>query len=144
MQEDLSRQLSELNYRFLQQLRASPVHNELNITPLQAHLLVWSSRTEAATASKFCELTGRDRGQIARVIGQLVDASLMERHSCPQDGRVLYLKPTPRGAEYVKRLVATRDAMAKESFKGISQEDLEQLARTMAKIRANLLEMETR
>lgn len=138
MQEKLSRLLSEVNHRFYQRLRGAPVHHELGITPMQAHMLMWIRRTPEATASQYCAHSGRDRGQVARLAGQLVAAGWVDREPSPEDGRVLCMALTQEGHATAARLKETWDALARASFAGVSAEDCAQLERILSTLRENL------
>jgi len=138
MSDDIGRLLGDISRRFRQRLRTSPVLDELGLSPLQAELLAWVGRTQRATASAFVEATGRDRGQVARLVTQLEKAGLISRRPCDKDGRVQYLEVTERGRDHARRLYANREKLSTESLRGVSDEDRAALERILSVVRDNL------
>ena len=140
MSDDIGRLIGDVSHRFRQRLRTSAVLDELGLAPVQAELLVWIGRTDHATAKAFVEGTGRDRGQVARLVTLLDNAGLLHRRPSQQDGRIQYLELTERGRAYAHRLRANRARIAAESLRGIGEEDQAALARILAVVRDNLRE----
>ncbi len=137
---DLSALLATLSHRFQQRLRSSPVLATLGLSPLQARLVAFVGRAppDHATAARFAAATGRDKGQVARLVRDLCAAGLLLRRPHPADGRVAVLGLTPAGQDAALQLLAHRARVRDEMLAGFSPDEAAALAALLGRLIDNL------
>lgn len=73
------------------------------VPPMLLSVLRLCERQAGITQQGLARLTGRDKGQIARMVKELLALGLLEREDHPEDRRSHCLRPTPAGREAVQR-----------------------------------------
>jgi DNA-binding MarR family transcriptional regulator len=92
--------------------------------PMLLRMLQLCQRQPGITQQGLAQLTGRDKGQVARLVKELVDEGLLTRDDHPEDRRSHRLLPTTAGIEAVKRFEVADAAVADMVFGGLSQAEL--------------------
>ena len=108
------------------------------VAPTEHRVLQHIARHPGSTQGDIAERTGRDKGQINRLIQQLEDNGLLVRVPDDTDRRKLRLELTATGRDVVKELVAERRRMAARMVSDFSAAEQAQLAELLARMRANL------
>ena len=75
---------------------------------------------------------------LCRIIDRLEDAGLVERRRDPDDRRAWRLEVTEKAAPLVVQLRALGDELRAEAFAGIEDAELEQVRRTLGRMRDNI------
>lgn len=85
----------------------------------------------------IANLIFRDNASITRMIESMVRKGYLSRSVDPEDRRRFKLRCTAKGERALEQLAPTIRANRKQALEGVSQEELEQLSRTLKKITAN-------
>ena len=73
------------------------------VPPMLLSVLQLCERQAGITQQGLARLTGRDKGQIARMVKELLELGLLQREDHPDDRRSHCLRPTPAGRAAVRR-----------------------------------------
>jgi len=109
-----------------------------DLTPMETKVLGFFSRRIGATLSDLVSHTGRDKGQLARLISGLRDRGLLEGKADEEDRRNLRLYLTEDGAAIHRTLHRQRQRLSGLAVEGLSALERQQLLEVLAKVRANL------
>jgi len=108
------------------------------LTPMEAKALGYFSRNPGATQRDLVAHAGRDKGQIARLIGALRERGLIEARPDAQDRRSQRLQLTASGRALQDEAQAGDRDIAAAAVEGLSEGELEQLRALLARLRVNL------
>lgn len=108
------------------------------LTHFEGKALGFFSRHPGATLSDLVSHTGRDKGQLARLIKSLKEQDLLEAQNDEGDRRSVRLRLTGKGAAVHKTLQQQLGRVARMAVKGMSEGEQEQLFTLLQKLRANL------
>ncbi|WP_273452484.1 MarR family winged helix-turn-helix transcriptional regulator [Nevskia ramosa] len=108
------------------------------LTTMESKVLGFFSRRIGATLSDLVSHTGRDKGQLARLIGGLRDRGLLEAKADEEDRRNLRLYLTADGAAIHRTLHRQRQRLSGLAVEGLSLLEQQQLLAFLAKVRTNL------
>lgn len=72
---------------------------------------------------------------ISRLIERLVGSELISRERCAEDGRVVWVKLTPKGKSMLKELSKPIDELHASQFSSLTQKELAMLNRLLFKTR---------
>lgn len=82
------------------------LHHELRdsapVPPMLLRLLQLCQRRSGITQQELVQTTGRDKGQVARMVKDLLEKGLLLREDHPVDRRSHCLRPTPAGSAAVQ------------------------------------------
>lgn len=108
------------------------------LTHMEHKVLGFFSRHPGATQSDLAAHSGRDKGQLARLISGLKERGLLEARVDEGDRRNLQLHPT--AAAKAVHQAAQRQArrVAAAAVTGLSEEEKEQIVTLLGRVRANL------
>lgn len=109
-----------------------------DITPMEGKVLGFYSRHPGATPSDLVIHTGRDKGQIARLIAGLRAKSLLEARADAQDGRVTRLFLTEGAHALHADVQRQRKALSALAVAGMEAEQKQQLLALLLQIKHNL------
>jgi DNA-binding MarR family transcriptional regulator len=76
---------------------------------------------------------------LVRLIDQLVQAGLVERHPDPLDRRAYQIKPTEAAKPVLATIQFVLEEVRGEMRQGLSDQEYEQLKHTLMQVRDNLL-----
>jgi DNA-binding MarR family transcriptional regulator len=119
-------------------MRGSPEAGGRRVAPTEARILHHVARHPGSTQGDLVERTGRDKGQINRLIQQVEDAGLLVRVPDETDRRKLRLELTAEGREVVKGIAAERRKLSAKLVADFTPEEREQLAALLARLQKNL------
>lgn len=109
-----------------------------DLTHMEAKVLGFFSRRIGATLSDLVSHTGRDKGQLARLISSLRERGLLEGKADEEDRRSLRLYLTQDGAAIHRTLHRQRQRLSSLAVEGLTAVEREQLLAVLAKVRVNL------
>jgi DNA-binding MarR family transcriptional regulator len=110
----------------------------LALTHLEAKTLGFFARHPGATLTELVSHSGRDKGQLARLVASLRERGLLEARVSDADRRVQQLFPSEAALEQHRQLRQLGRQLARRAMQGIPASELTALAGTLARIRANL------
>lgn len=110
-----------------------------NLTLAQARVLLYVVHHESFRQIELAELLEVQPMNLVRLIDQLVQAGLVERHPDPLDRRAYHIKPTEAAEPVLERIQVALEQVRAEMRQGLSEQDYEQLKQTLMQVRDNLL-----
>jgi DNA-binding MarR family transcriptional regulator len=106
--------------------------------PMLLRMLQLCQRHPGITQQGLAQLTGRDKGQVARLVKELVDEGLLSREAHPDDRRSHRLQPTSAGLEAVKRFEIADAAVAELIFGELSKTEMTALTEQLTRLKNRL------
>lgn len=73
--------------------------SELSLTMLEVHLLTDICDNENSTVTSLAEAWGRSMSATSQTVRRLMNKGLVVRENAPGNGKMFYLKATPKGLE---------------------------------------------
>ncbi|MEX1167458.1 MAG: MarR family transcriptional regulator [Hydrogenophaga sp.] len=99
------------------------MHHELRdsapVAPMLLRLLQLCQRRAGITQQELAQMTGRDKGQVARMVKELLEKGLLQRADHPVDRRSHCLCLTPEGARAVLNFERAEAGVAHWLFDGL-------------------------
>jgi DNA-binding MarR family transcriptional regulator len=112
------------------------------VAPMLLRMLQLCQRHPGITQQGLAQRTGRDKGQVARLVKALLDLGLLNKEDHPEDRRSHRLLPTPAGAAAVQRFEQAEAGVAELLFGSLRAAELralnEQLDALKQRLRARL------
>jgi len=112
------------------------------VAPMLLRMLQLCERHPGITQQGLAQRTARDKGQVARLVKELLDQGLLSKEDHPEDRRSHRLLPTPAGAAAVRRFEQAEAAVAELLFGALRAAELralnEQLGALKQRIEAQL------
>lgn len=108
------------------------------LTHMEGKLLGFFARHPGATLSDLVSHSGRDKGQLARLIKTLKDQDLLEASADQADRRSVRLRLTAEGRAIHQTLRRQSARLAKLAVKGLDASECERLAALLHRVKANL------
>lgn len=110
------------------------------ITPEQYLILLLIIENEGVYQRQICEITLKDRANIARIVDILLQKGLIEKTADSNGRRIYKIVATQKGKDLIKT-IAPCDVYLREFItRGISKEDLDVTRRTLEKIKSNVID----
>lgn len=109
-----------------------------DITHMDAKVLSFFSRNPGATQSDLAAHSGRDKAQLARLIGGLRARGLLDGSADADDRRSQRLSLTTDGRAIQKTLKAQALRLSKRAVAGFTAEERERLVALLGRVRINL------
>lgn len=108
------------------------------LSPLEGRVLAYFAHHPGAALSDLVAHSGRDKGQLARMVSGLREQGLLRATPDAQDRRItrLYLSPEAQAQHHA--LVAQRRALSERAAAGLSATERRQLLALLAKVREAL------
>lgn len=110
------------------------------LTPTQLATLGSVDRRGVVTPGELAEIEGVKRPSVTRVVGNLIEAGMVERRPDPTDGRCSLLSVTPAGREYLDRHRLRKSAWLARRLEAMNPEDVRTLDRAAAILESALKE----
>lgn len=110
------------------------------ITPEQYLILLLIVENEGVYQRQICEITLKDRANIARIIEILLQKELIEKISDSNGRRIFKISATEKGKNLIKEIEPLDMELRQFITRDISPEDLEITRRTLEKIKANVID----
>ena len=120
----------------LRVLRDAP----LQVTHMEMKALGFFARHPGATLSDLVAHSGRDKGQLARLVAGLRERALLDATPDENDKRTVRLQPSAEGLAVHQALRRQSKKLAAVAVKGFSAEENERLRELLDRVRANLEE----
>ena len=111
---------------------------EHDVTHLEGKVLGFFAHRPGATLSELAAHSGRDKGQLARLVGGLRERGLLEARVDEADRRNQRLHLTPAGEQAQQLLRREGRKVATAAVRGLSVQEREQLLELLARVHANL------
>ena len=108
------------------------------ITPMDGKVLNFFARRPGATQSDLAAHSGRDKGQLARLVKGLRERGLLAAESDADDRRSLQLQLTAAGQEIQRSLRQQSRRLGARAVVGLSAEERIHLAALLQRVQANL------
>jgi DNA-binding MarR family transcriptional regulator len=99
------------------------------LPPGQARTLMHLAAAGRQTMGQLAGELGVRLPSATRVVDRLVDRALVQRGTCPDDRRVVWVEPTPTGTRVAVLARASRRAALEGRLTGLDGRDREALAR---------------
>jgi DNA-binding MarR family transcriptional regulator len=136
--EDIADEIHAIRHLFKRQRYAGAKLQDHELTHMEARVIFFVGNQPGATQSDAVSHFGRDKAQLARLIGTLRNEGLIETRTDAADKRMQRMFLTARGASIAgdaKRERRRLSALAVQGFKAEEQKALMQL---LSRIRKNL------
>lgn len=108
------------------------------LTPMESRVLGFFGRHPGATLSELVAHSGRDKGQLARLVAALRERGLLEARVDEADRRNQRLALTEAGNEAHQALRRQARRISAVAVKGFSEADRQRLRELLGRVRANL------
>lgn len=111
--------------------------NDLNISELslkQMEYLKSLDKTCGITTSRLAEILDLSKPTVTEMVKKFIRMDMVYKQSCPEDGRVYYLKLTEKGQQIVDLSLMTNDYLAGKLIESLSPEDINTLIEILMKI----------
>ena len=135
----------ELMHAVMHQVRARQLRGSggspNDIAPMEGKVLGFFSRQPGATQSDLVAHTGRDKGQIARLIAGLKDKGLLQAQPDAQDGRVTRLHLSEAAQAMHLDVQRQRQKLSALAMAGMSAEKKRQLKELLQTMHSNLQQL---
>jgi len=109
-----------------------------DVSHMESKALGFFARHPGATLSDLVQHSGRDKGQMARLVGGLRERGLLEAVADESDRRSLRLTVSGAAREVQAALAQQARRMSAQAVKGLDAAEREQLLALLARVRANL------
>lgn len=110
------------------------------ITPEQYLILLLIVENEGVYQRQICEITLKDRANVARIIEILLKKELIEKFSDSNGRRIFKINATKKGKDLIDKIKQTDTELLNFITRGISREDLEITKKTLEQIKANVID----
>lgn len=111
---------------------------ELGITARQWQVLAWLALEGSLTQSQLAERMQIEQATLVSVLGRMERRGWIERASCSTDRRKKMIRPTPRVKSLWEKSVVCARRVRERATQGFSQQQLDDLKRSLALMRGNL------
>lgn len=111
---------------------------EEDITPLEARVLFYFAHHPGGTLGELAEHSGRDKGQLARMVGGLRERGWLQAQTDEHDRRLTRFTLAPRAAQRHQAMVKQRKRLADAAGQGLTAAERQQLLALLQRVRANL------
>ena len=119
-------------------VRAQQFQAVRGVTHLEGKALGFFARHPGATLSELVAHSGRDKGQLARLVGGLRERGLLEARVDEGDRRNVRLQLTEEGLAATQALRRQARRLSTLAVQGLSEAERQQLSGLLERVRANL------
>ena len=109
-----------------------------DVSHMEAKALGFFARHPGATLSDLVQHSGRDKGQMARLVGGLRERGLLEAAADEADRRSLRLTVSASAKEVQATLGQQARRLSAQAVKGLDAQERAQLLALLARVRGNL------
>ncbi len=120
-----AQRLRQVIARLYRRLRITDATAAAGLTPARASALLNVDRQGPMRLSELSEREGLNPTMLSRMVGDLVDAGLMERTCDASDRRAAWVKVTRAGAGLAMRMRAERTRAVNQALEGLAPDDAE-------------------
>lgn len=108
------------------------------LSPLEGRVLAHFARHPGSTQSELAAHSGRDKGQLARLVGGLKQRGLLQAQVDSSDRRAQTLQLTPQGEQVHRAVQQQRRRLAALAAAGLSATERRQLVAWLDRVRLRL------
>jgi len=108
------------------------------LTHMEGKVLGFFARSPGATQKDLAEHSGRDKGQLARLIGGLKERGLLEASTDEADRRSIRLQTTSAGRSELQRMQAQGRRQSSLALSGLDVEEQRLLLDLLTKVQRRL------
>lgn len=134
---DVFERMHDLMHRMRHYLARHAVHGG-EVSPLEGKALGFFSRHPGATLSDLVAHSGRDKGQLAKLVAGLRERGLLEAQVDPQDRRVTRLHPSASARALHAQVQRERRALASRACATLDATELAQLQGLLQRLQQHL------
>lgn len=138
--DDLMEAVHELMHLARAQQRRQMPDDGLH--PMEGRALAFFVRRPGATQSDLVEHSGRDKGQLARLIAALKERGLLVAQPDDKDRRVIRLHPTDAARQLYETVLRQRREISSRAAQGLSAAERQELLRLLRHMQDNLRDRE--
>ena len=109
-----------------------------DLSHMEAKTLGFFARHPGATPRDLAQSAGRDKGQVARLIGGLRERGFLDAHADEADRRSVHLEVSATGKEVQAVLHKQRRKLSAQAIKGLSDAECADLMALLARVKINL------
>lgn len=113
---------------------------KFGITPEQYLILLLIIENEGIHQRQICEITLKDRANIARIVEILLQKELIEKKTDSNGRRIYKIIATEKGKNLIKTIEPCDIDLRSFITRDISEEELEITRRTLEKIKTNVID----
>lgn len=106
--------------------------------PVALRLLMLCARQPGLTQQALVQATGRDKGQVARLVKELLDHGLLLREPHPEDKRSHCLRPSAAGLLACRRFEQAEAAVALRLFGDLPAATLQAMGTELQRLQGRL------
>lgn len=142
---EAAQRLRQTIARLYRRLRVTDASADAGLTPARTSALLHVDRQGPLRLAELAESEGLNPTMLSRMVGDLVEAGLVERRSDPGDRRAAWVGITPAGADLARRMRSERTQAVLHALDGLSASErrsvlgalpaLERLAEQLAEAR---------
>lgn len=136
--EDLLEALHAVMHRLRAQQQRGLSQGEHGLNPMEGKVLGFFARHPQATPSDLVAHSGRDKGQIARLISGLRERGLLQAQADAQDRRILRLRLTEQAQALHQVLMHERERLAELAVSTLDDRERRELLALLGKVRRSL------
>lgn len=125
-------------HAFRSKLLRGEVDQPRDLSPMEGKALGYFARHPGATQSDLATHAGRDRGQVARLIGGLKDKGLLLAMPDEADRRVWRLSLSKEAQALHKLMQQRQKALVSVATHGMSEREVQLLMGLLQRVRENL------
>jgi DNA-binding MarR family transcriptional regulator len=108
------------------------------VPPMLLRLLQLCQRRSGITQQELAQMTGRDTGQVARMVKDLLEIDLLLREDHPVDRRSHCLRPTPAGVRTVLAFEQAQAGVARWLFASMDAAELKTLQQQLGALQQRI------
>ena len=113
--------------------------NRFDLTPMHQKILAYICYFPGTTQQEIVDKTGRDKGQITRLLKELEKKGFIVRQKDEVDKRSFCIQVTEKGVDTFSELKQHEEAITDKLLARFTEKELEQLKLFLEKMRKNLV-----
>lgn len=114
--------------------------NQYGITPEQYLILLLIIENEGVYQRQICEITLKDRANIARIVEILLQKELIKKVTDSNGRRIFKIIATQKGKDLINKIESCDMELRKIITKDITEEELQITRKTLDKIKQNVID----
>lgn len=133
-------ELDKITYEVHKKVFAQITENiELPLISSHIYMLTYIRNHGECMVTDIANYLGVTLGAVTSLVDRLHDFGLVTRERSETDRRLVMIRLSEKGEELINKLDENRKAVISSFLRGIEEEEIQQLTKTMEKIFANIL-----
>jgi DNA-binding MarR family transcriptional regulator len=128
---EAAQRLRQAISRLYRRLRFTDATSDANLTPARASALLHVDRRGPVRLPELAEAEGLNPTMLSRMVGDLVDAGLLERSSDPGDRRAAWVRVTDAGSDLAAQMREERTQAVLSALDRLSPSDRRSVIRAL-------------